>query len=224
MRNPLHSLCPYFAMFPESFVETHVGALTLPADYVLDPFSGRGTTLLQALLMGRNAVATDTNPVAFCISGAKAAVPSLDSILTELKILEAQFDNYERDRLEGERSGLPPFFRRAFYATTHYQILFLRKVLNWRSNPVHRFIAALVLGSLHGDSPSYFSNQMPRTISTKPRYSLDYWRRHRLWPRKRDVFALLRSRAQYRLSSEVPGLVGRVALADPEKASTRFRS
>jgi len=222
MRNPLHSLCPYFAMFPETFVETHIGALSRPGDYVLDPFSGRGTTLLQSLLMGRNAVATDINPVAFCVSGAKAAVPSLDSILTELDILKSQFDSCERDQLKRERSGLPPFFRRAFYATTHYQILFLRRVLNWRRNPVHRFIAALALGSLHGDSPSYFSNQMPRTISTKPRYSLDYWRRHRLWPKKRNVFALLKSRAQYRLSSDVPGLVGRVALADAREGFKTF--
>lgn len=222
MRNPLHSLCPYFAMFPEAFAETHVGALSQPGDYVFDPFSGRGTTLLQSLLMGRNAVATDINPVAFCVSGAKAAVPSLDSILAELAILEMLFNTYEPDQLKSERSCLPVFFHRAFHVTTLYPILFLRRVLNWRGNPVHRFIAALVLGSLHGDSSSYFSNQMPRTISTKPRYSLDYWRRNGLWPKKRNVFELLKTRAQYRLSSEVPEIVGRVALADAREGFQTF--
>ena len=50
MRNRLHSICPYFAMFPEEFARNHIENLTDKGDLVLDPFSGRGTTLLQALL------------------------------------------------------------------------------------------------------------------------------------------------------------------------------
>src|SRR5207248_2812525 len=117
---------------------------------------------------------------------------------------------------------LPSFFRRAFHPTTQYQILYLRRILNWRQNPTHRFIAALALGSLHGDSPSYFSNQMPRTISTKPRYSLRYWHKHRLWPKKRDVFKILRQRAAYRLNNDVPDCTGQVALCDVRKAALAF--
>ncbi len=222
MRNPLHALCPYFAMFPESFAEKHIGELTDPGDYVLDPFSGRGTTLLQSLLMGRQAAAIDINPVAFCISGAKAAIPSLDAVIKELAFFEDRFANYSLDQLKLERAGLPRFFRRAFYSTTHYQLLFLRIHLNWRENPVHRFIAALVLGSLHGDSCNYFSNQMPRTISTKPRYSITYWSAHKLWPKKRNVFEILKSRANYRLSGELPELVGRVAMCDARQATKKF--
>jgi hypothetical protein len=222
VRNPLHALCPYFAMFPESFAEKHIRELTDPEDYVLDPFSGRGTTLLQSLLMGRHAAAVDINPVAFCISGAKAAIPSLESVIKELSYLEESFAEIGTEQLKQERAALPPFFRMAFYESTLYQILFLRAHLNWRGSPVHRFIAALVLGSLHGDSSSYFSNQMPRTISTKPRYSIKYWRTHKLWPHKRDVFAILRSRATYRLSGELPEFVGRVALCDARNAAKRF--
>src|SRR3990172_1169324 len=64
MRNRLHSICPYFAMFPETFAQKHIEKFTEPGDYVYDPFSGRGTTLLQALLMNRRAAASDINPVA----------------------------------------------------------------------------------------------------------------------------------------------------------------
>jgi hypothetical protein len=66
---------------------------------------------------------------------------------------------------------------------------------------------------------------MPRTISTKPRYSLDYWRRNGLWPRKRDVFSILKSRAEFRLSRGVlPKIHGRVALQDARKAASAFPS
>ena len=37
MRHRFHALCPYFAMFPESFAENWIKRLTRPKDIVLDP-------------------------------------------------------------------------------------------------------------------------------------------------------------------------------------------
>ena len=59
MRNRFLSLCPYFAMFPESFAETWIERLTSPGQVVLDPFCGRGTTPFQAVLMNRRAIGVD---------------------------------------------------------------------------------------------------------------------------------------------------------------------
>jgi hypothetical protein len=218
MRNRLHSLCPYFAMFPEEFAEEQIRRYSSRGDLICDPFSGRGTTLLQALLLERGAVATDINPVAYCVSAAKADVPRLSDVRREITVLERRYLHEKSDSLDPERLALPRFFRRAFYHSTLRELLFLRSVLRWQESRVHRFITALVLGSLHGEmdkSSSYFSNQMPRTISTKPDYSVAYWQTHGLWPRKRDVFELLRKRATFRLREEdVPGLSGSVALGD----------
>ena len=50
-----------------------IGALTDQGDRVLDPFCGSGTSLVEALLQGRNAVGIDTNPIAVLISTAKVA-------------------------------------------------------------------------------------------------------------------------------------------------------
>ena len=36
-RHPLHAICPYFAMFPESFVREHVDMLSKKGDWVSDP-------------------------------------------------------------------------------------------------------------------------------------------------------------------------------------------
>jgi hypothetical protein len=226
MRNRLHSLCPYFAMFPEEFAEEQIRRYSSRGDLICDPFSGRGTTLLQGLLLERRAVAADINPVAYCVSAAKADVPRLSDVRREITVLGNRYLNENDHALERERFALPPFFRRAFYHSTLRELLFLRSVLNWRESRVHRFITALVLGSLHGEmdkSSSYFSNQMPRTISTKPDYSIGYWDKHGLWPKKRDVFDLLRKRAKFRLREEdTPALSGEVAMGDARAVSDLF--
>jgi SAM-dependent methyltransferase len=225
MRHRLHSICPYFAMFPESFVEKQLSRFTNEGDLVFDPFSGRGTTLFQSLLLSRNAVAIDINPVAFCLTKAKAEVPELHDLKKRLETLKASFATARQERLRAEAGALPPFFRRAFYSTTLRELLFLRGRLRWRKNSVDTFIAALVLGSLHGEmdrSSSYFSNQMPRTICLKPDYSIRYWNLHELYPKKRDVFAMLTSKARFRLETGRPDRIGIVKQADARNSLEVF--
>lgn len=221
----LHALCPYFAMFPPKFARDSILEYSKPGDVILDPFSGRGTTLLEALLNGRTAVAGDINPVAYCISAAKASQPSLALVLDELERLEDKYYRASLTLLECSRQRLPAFFRRAFSSETARQLLFLRRRLDWRSNVEHRFIMALLLGHLHGESDrsmNYCSTQMPHSISTKPKYSLDYWRRHDLRPPRRDVFDLLADRAEFRLTDIVPNGRAHVALADARTIGRRF--
>src|SRR6266446_4652725 len=87
-RHRFHSICPYFAMFPESFVRRNVLAWSKRDDVILDPFSGRGTTVFESLLNGRKGLGCDTNPVAVCLSKAKADPPTLGEILERLAVLE----------------------------------------------------------------------------------------------------------------------------------------
>lgn len=222
MRHRMHAICPYFAMFPEDFVEQHVSEYSSPGDYIFDPFSGRGTTVFQSLLMDREALGVDINPVAFCVSTAKTFIPKLGEVRREINKLEKEFNKNSRTELVNERKCLPEFFARAFYHSTLEQILFLRRHLRWKTSKLHCFIAALALGSLHGDrdvSPVYFSNQMPRTISTKPAYSVNFWKKHDLWPHKRDVFSILRNRAAFRLTENEVVKRGKIKLGDARKSS-----
>ncbi len=226
MRNPLHALCPYFAMFPEEFVREQTLRHTRRGDLVFDCFSGRGTTALEALLLDRRAAAIDVNPVAFCISAAKAQLPDPERLQDRIDDLQWFFEHTARPNLKRERRALPIFFGRAFHWHTLEQILFLRWALKWKGGRTDRFIAALVLGSLHGDmdrSQSYCSNQMPRTISTKPGYSLSYWRKNALWPRRRNVFEVLRERAELRFAGSQPSLDGNVVMGDARQSGRLFR-
>ncbi|WP_419946204.1 DNA methyltransferase [Candidatus Poriferisodalis sp.] len=111
VRNRFHSLCPYFAMFPETFAEEWIAKLMNPGDTVFDPFCGRGTVPFQALLMDRDAVACDINPVAYCLSAAKSAAPKLPTLLARLRQLER---DYSPSSVANERALLPEFFSVAY--------------------------------------------------------------------------------------------------------------
>jgi len=193
-RHPFHSLCPYFAMFPEEFVADQLFRHTTAGDLVFDPFCGRGTTVFESLLQGRRAAGSDINPVAACISGAKADAPELQAIIARIDELEAGYD--------GNSGQAPtPFFEACFAARTLGEILYLRSELEWRNDKVDRFIAAMMLGALHGESHRsdlYLSNRMPRTISTKPEYSVRWWEARGFIAPERNCFEILRRLAAFR--------------------------
>ena len=188
---PLPRHLPVFRDVPRVVRGAVDRGLTKPGDLVLDPFSGRGTTATCALLMQRRAIACDVNDVAYCLTRAKTRAPACRP--------QAATDHPRGGirRIEWRKSvrSCPEFFRYAFQRRTLAQLLYLPKKLNWKRSRCDGMIAALVMGSLHGEmdkSSSYFSNQMPRTISTKPAYSVRFWKERDLEPPKRDVFALLK--------------------------------
>jgi hypothetical protein len=209
-------------MFPPVFVREQVSRYTRLGDVVLDPFSGRGTTLLEAGLRKRIGLASDVNPVAVCVTGAKANIPSLALVRSRIEEIRGEFKKADTKDLESERQELPAFFQKAFYYLTMREILFLRRSLDWHGNSVDRFIAALALGSLHGEmdrSQSYFSNQMPRTISTKPGYSLRFWKDRKLYARRRRVFDIMEQRANLRLGRVAPPRDGVAVTSDVRRLS-----
>jgi len=204
MRHRFHSLCPYFAMFPETFAQHWIERLTKPGETVLDPFSGRGTTALTALLCGRNAISSDVNDVAICLTRAKTTPPSLGRLKGRISQLRRDF---EPSAWKAEAKQADEFFQHAYAPATLEQILYLRKTLEWKRSRVDNMVAALMLGSLHGEaatSARYLSNQMPRTISTKPRYSVKFWKQRNLVAPCRDAFKVLTSIADFRYESPLP--------------------
>lgn len=221
MRHRFHSICPYFAMFPETFVKGHL-AESQHGGVVFDPFSGRGTTVFQALLQSRNAAGCDIHPVAACISAAKCDPPDFQAAQKRLEELLQEC----REPNDGNwRGTLGEFFALCFHPDTLRQVRYLRSALDWKNRRDDRFIAALCLGALHGEShrsPNYFSNRMPRTISTKPDYSVRWWRRNDCMAPRRDVFEILKRMLVYRFRSRPPARIGRIVEADARRAAAVF--
>lgn len=73
-----HDLHPYPAKFIPQIPQRLIAALSHPGEVIWDPFSGSGTTAVEALLAGREAIGTDANPLSAIIGAAKCATLDLE--------------------------------------------------------------------------------------------------------------------------------------------------
>ena len=89
-RTFLHNLCWYPSRFIPMIPAQLISSLSSPGDTILDPFSGSGTVLVEALRHNRNAICIDLSVYGCFIAETKARIFSGDSLdLNELvSILE----------------------------------------------------------------------------------------------------------------------------------------
>ena len=85
VRGLTHSFYKYPARFSPEFVRAAIETFTKPGDLILDPHVGGGTSLVEALASGREAVGVDINPLAEFAARVKCIVFSE----AELDTLEA---------------------------------------------------------------------------------------------------------------------------------------
>jgi len=66
-----HDLHAFAAKFPPQLPRVFIRGLTTPGDTVLDPMMGSGTTVVEALLEGRQGIGLDIDPLALRLSRVK---------------------------------------------------------------------------------------------------------------------------------------------------------
>lgn len=214
----LNGLAPYYTMFPLAFPFNALRN-SKPGDWVLDPFCGRGTTLLAARLRGLNSIGIDSNPVAVAIAAAKLVDASAERIIRlAAKILKQHDSSLAGDVPTGD------FWSLCFDERTLSDICTLRKYfLTNCSSQTAIALRGLLLGILHGPRnkgrPTYLSNQMPRTYSTKPSPAIKYWTTHQLTPAYVDVMDAIKRRAQFTFSVVPPFVRGKVLRDDSRSLS-----
>ena len=74
VRGLTHDHYRYPARFSPAFARSAIVAFTKPRDLVLDPYAGGGTTLVEALALGRDAVGVDISQLAEFVSTAKTII------------------------------------------------------------------------------------------------------------------------------------------------------
>ncbi len=109
----VHRLHPYLGKFVPQLVEALLDRYVAPGGNVLDPFAGSGTTLVQSLESGRDAVGVDVAGFNCLLMRVKTRRHNLDAIRRDLLWAHEEISAFEPDgRYPAEAS---PFVR-AWYA------------------------------------------------------------------------------------------------------------
>ena len=199
---PQHYTCSYMAMFPPALPHYFIRRFTEPEDIVLDPFSGRGTTAVEAIAQGRIGIGNDLNDLAVALTKGKLANPDLDSVLKRLDELE---NGYSREDWL-TFPGMPNKIRMIFHPETQKHLMYLKLHLNWKNNDVDAFLTMVLMGAMHGQSSGFLSLSMPNTFSMGWNYVKKYIAKHSLKRPNRDAFEVIRHRCKRFLKKgQLPG-------------------
>ncbi len=145
-----HSLheVSYRACFKAQLPEFFIQRLTDGGDTVYDPFSGRGTTALQAALMGRRPAANDINPLSAMLVAPRFAPPEVAAVRERLGAIPPV------DAPFADEPDLSVFY----HPETLRRLRGLRAwLLDRAPDPVDAWIRMVALNRLTGHSPGFFS-------------------------------------------------------------------
>lgn len=148
--NSIHEIS-YRACFKAQLPEFFIGLLTSEQQTVYDPFSGRGTTVIQSALMNRYFVANDVNPLSTILAKPRTRPPKISEINS--RINEIKF--YDDLTTEIDLSIF-------YHKKTLNEILSLRKYLyerkyNNKEDYIDEWIRMVATNRLTGHSKGFFS-------------------------------------------------------------------
>lgn len=150
--NSLHEVS-YRACFKPQLPRFFIERLTAPGDKVYDPFMGRGTTPLEAALLGRVPLGCDVNPLSAVLVKPRLSPPSLQEVAQRLATID--FSHAKPDALSED---LLVFY----HPDTLQQILALKQYLLRRQashqlDSVDEWIRMVAINRLTGHSNGFFS-------------------------------------------------------------------
>ena len=141
----------YRACFKAQLPRFFIKLLTERGDTVYDPFSGRGTTIVEAAILGRGVISNDINPLSRIISRPRLSVPEVSDIVSRLESIVV-------DKTAAADIDLSMFY----HPETEAEIVSLRSYLIERAeteteDEVDSWIRMVATNRLTGHSPGFFS-------------------------------------------------------------------
>lgn len=176
----------YRACFKPQLPAFFINRFAEPGDLVYDPFSGRGTTAIEAAMSGCRVAANDINPLSTYLISPRLAVPELSDIQERLsEIPRASKVHAELD--------LTMFYEQE----TLQEILSLREYLinkerSGQNDDVDDWIRMVATNRLTGHSPGFFSvYSMPPNQAVSPASQIKINLRRNQAPEYRDTHSLI---------------------------------
>ncbi|MCL1908749.1 MAG: site-specific DNA-methyltransferase [Holophagaceae bacterium] len=144
----LHEIS-YRACFKPQLPRFFIERLTSPKDIVYDPFGGRGTTAIEAAMLGRRVISNDVNPLSQMLARPRLHPSTIDEVAKRLSEIPKQCN---------EQPDLDMFF----HPNTEAEIRALRRWFLEREGAnsfdgVDGWIRMVATNRLTGHSPGFFS-------------------------------------------------------------------
>src|SRR5664279_5726665 len=193
----------YKPQLPRHFIER----LTRPGERVYDPFSGRGTTALEAALLGRRVAANDVNPLARMLAEPRLTPPEPAAVAQRLAEIP----------LTGNVDGID--LGMFYHPDTEAEIRGLRDWCLARANRgeldgLDTWIRMVATNRLTGHSPGFFSvYTLPpnQALSAAKQRQINLQREQA--PTYRDTHALILKKTRQLLSGLAPAQRKHLAVA-----------
>ena len=150
LASSLHEIS-YRACFKPQLPRFFIEKLTEPGDIVFDPFSGRGTTVLEAALLNRRIISSDVNPLSEILASPRLNPPKPEDV--QRRLSEIPLHHKLNSNLD-----LSMFYEE----NTLHEILSIQKYLcdrqsAGREDSIDRWIRMVSTNRLTGHSPGFFS-------------------------------------------------------------------
>jgi hypothetical protein len=191
----------YRACFKPQLPRFFVNLLTRKGDVVYDPFSGRGTTIIEAGLSGRNVIANDANPLSRIMTEPRFFPPDIAAVGKRLSAIPRDSD--------GATIDLSMFY----HPDTEKEIVALRNYIlqrkeDCRDDMVDRWIAMVATNRLTGHSKGFFSvYTLPPNQAVSQQSQRRINRKRQQTPEYRDTHKIILEKTKSLLRT----------LSDPEK-------
>jgi hypothetical protein len=141
----------YRACFKPQLPRYFIDRYTKIGDVVYDPFTGRGTTIIEAALCGRNVISNDVSPLSRILTEPRLQVPSADEVATRLESIQFQSNLHANIDLS-----------MFYHPDTESEIVSLQQYLRQHhvdhtEDFIDRWLRMVATNRLTGHSPGFFS-------------------------------------------------------------------
>lgn len=179
------------AQLPRFFIEL----FSKKGEIVYDPFSGRGTTVIEAGLLGRRIIANDINPLSAILCRPRFSIPTMDELEQRLRSIRMSSASHASIDLS-----------MFYHSKTESEIVSLRRYLSRRTkngdeDALDRWIRMVATNRLTGHSKGFFSvYSLPPNQAVSQQSQARINKRLRQKPEYRDTrqIILLKSRSLLR--------------------------